>query len=427
MHAMVRLCVGLIAAACAASAAGAEIGKVILATGATSALRGASTVALARGAAIEEKDVLQTGPNSFLQVRFDDASIMALKEQSRLGVEEYRYAGKPDGQERAAFRLLKGAVRTITGTIGQERYEMRTSVSTVGIRGTMYALGVCEGDCVNADGTTAPDGAYGSVLGPSFGTNKLVSNNKAGESVIEQGQNFHIASINSLPALLLEQPSFLSARLPGKPAAVAAGTGAAGGASSDSRANTLPGAPNQIAATTATPQLVGGPQNLGAGGMPIGVHTASMMGQAGFVPGGGGAGIVRGQLAWTTTADMDLHLNLPTGQVVSCGAICAGGSRNVTFNGGTANAMLDRDNTTGTTNPANPAVENITVTGNVPPGNYTFFVRNFGGVPTASVLRVTGDNNATGRTHNVPTLTGGQQSPNFVVTRQPNGTATYNP
>lgn len=423
MHGMFRVCVGLIGAACAASAAGAEVGKVILATGDTSALRGAATVKLARGASVEEKDVLQTGASSFLQVRFNDTSIMALKEQSRLGVEEYRFAGKADGQERAAFRLLKGAVRTITGAIGQERYEMRTSVSTVGIRGTMYALGVCEGDCVNADGSKAPDGAYGSVLGPSFGTNKLVSNNQSGESVIDQGQHFHVASITSPPSLLLEQPSFLSARLPGKPAAVAAGTGAATGAASDSRANTLPGPVNQIAATTTTPQVLGGPQNLQAGGMPIGVQTMTMpapMMQAGFLSGGGGAGIVRGQLAWTTTADMDLHLNLPNGQQVFFG------NRTVNFNGATA--QLDMDNRVGSTNPANPAVENIVVTGsNVPPGNYTFFVRNFSGVPTSSVLRVTGDNNATGRTHNVPTLTGGQQSQNFVVTRNPNGSATYNP
>ena len=59
-------------------------------------------------------------------------------------------------------------------------------------------------------------------------------------------------------------------------------------------------------------------------------------------PGGfldiGSNGIIRGQLIWNTSADLDLYLTLPTGQVVSFGNV------SVTFNNGRARAMLDRDN-----------------------------------------------------------------------------------
>lgn len=414
---------GLLAALCSVSACAAEVGKVILASGETRAVRGGQSVPLARGAAIEDRDVLETGPKSSMQVRFADESIMALKEQSRLAIEEFRYSGRADGEERAAFRLLKGAVRTITGVIGRtdnDRYRMSTHVSTVGIRGTMYALGVCTGDCVNTDGSLAADGAYGSVLGPSFGTNKLTSINNAGPSVIDQGQHFHVATLDSPTTLLLEPPGFLSASLPGKPAALAAQTGAATGVAVDSRPNTLPPPINQIDATTATSRTIAGPQNLQAGGLPTGIHTATATILGGFVP-VGSVGIVRGQLVWTTTADMDLHMITPTNQQVFFG------NRTVVFGGATA--MLDLDNVVGSTNPANPAVENIAVTGTVPAGNYTFFVRNFrsSGPTTAPILRVTGDNNVTGRTYNVPALAGGQQSANHVVTRNPNGTVTYSP
>ena len=54
-------------------------------------------------------------------------------------------------------------------------------------------------------------------------------------------------------------------------------------------------------------------------------------------------------------------------------------------------------------------------------------MRNFSGVNTAPILRVTGDNNVTGRTYNVQTLSSGQSSPHHIVTRNPNGTATYSP
>jgi hypothetical protein len=94
-------------------------------------------------------------------------------------------------------------------------------------------------------------------------------------------------------------------------------------------------------------------------------------------PGGGfinvgGTGIIRGQLVWDTSADLDLHLTLPDQQQVFFA------NRSVTFNSGKATATLDHDNLGGTIDaPPNHRVENIAVNGVPAPGTYSFFVNSF--------------------------------------------------
>jgi uncharacterized protein YfaP (DUF2135 family) len=86
----------------------------------------------------------------------------------------------------------------------------------------------------------------------------------------------------------------------------------------------------------------------------------------------GSTGIIRGQLTWNTSADLDLYLTLPTGQVVSFGNV------SVTFNNGRARAMLDRDNRgTMIDFPPTTRVENIVVNGIPLAGLYTFIANNF--------------------------------------------------
>lgn len=91
----------------------------------------------------------------------------------------------------------------------------------------------------------------------------------------------------------------------------------------------------------------------------------------GFLP-VGSTGIIRAQLIWNTSADLDLYLTLPNGQVVSFGNV------SVTFNSGRAVAMLDHDNRGATIDvPPNIRVENIAVNGIPLAGLYSFIVNNF--------------------------------------------------
>ena len=91
----------------------------------------------------------------------------------------------------------------------------------------------------------------------------------------------------------------------------------------------------------------------------------------GFLP-VGSTGVLRAQLVWNTSADLDLYLTLPTGQVVSFGNVA------VSFNNGRALARLDHDNLGNRIDfQPNLRVENISVNGIPLGGLYTFLVNNF--------------------------------------------------
>ena len=123
----------------------------------------------------------------------------------------------------------------------------------------------------------------------------------------------------------------------------------------------------------------------------------------------GGTGVIRGQLVWNTSADLDLHLILPNQQEVFFG------NPRVTFNNGSATAELDHDNLGDEIDaPPNTRVENIVVTGTPQNGTYTFFVNNFNssGGSDEFTLRI-------GSPGNMQTLTGtlsdGENSENVIL------------
>ncbi len=97
---------------------------------------------LRKGAEINSGDIVQTGEEGRAQLRFSDGALVSLQPLSEFRVDEYRYAGKPDGEEKGFFSLLKGGFRTVTGWVGRgnrSAYRVTTSVATIGIRGTEYS------------------------------------------------------------------------------------------------------------------------------------------------------------------------------------------------------------------------------------------------------------------------------------------------
>jgi hypothetical protein len=104
--------------------------------------------ALARGAEIDAGDTISTGKGR-AQLRFTDGSFVSLKPNTDFRVDEYAFKGGNDTTERGFFSLLRGGLRTITGLVGRVRkgrYRMRTSVATLGIRGTDYNLDLLTDD-----------------------------------------------------------------------------------------------------------------------------------------------------------------------------------------------------------------------------------------------------------------------------------------
>lgn len=413
---------GLMAAIAAPSLHAAPAGRVLAAAGAPTAVRDGAEIKLSPGVVIEDRDVLSTGPGATLQVRFTDDSIVALRERSQLRIDEYRFEDKGSGAQRAFFSLVKGGFRTLTGLIGRTRhddYKVSTPTATIGIRGTHFALAECQQDCRAGDGSAEPDGLYGSVLGPASGTNRIAVANAAGETLIGQNQHFYVADSQTGPKFLLEPPGFLLDRLGGvKPSSSAklaeAGSASRGDITAESRVQTPPPPLAQVSqATIQTPFIA--TQGVQASGMSAALSVSEQAVQ--FQP-VGSSGLIRGQLVWLTSNDLDLHLRLPGGGHVYYG------NTTVTQGGGTF--KLDRDNLGGTINvPPNKRIENIASSGTPPAGTYAFYVHNFNGPSVSPVLTVTGDGGVTARTHNVPVLAPRAVSSNYNVIYSPGVAPVY--
>ena len=129
----------------------------------------------------------------------------------------------------------------------------------------------------------------------------------------------------------------------------------------------------------------------------------------------GAMGIIRGQLVWTSTADLDLHLLLPDGVEVFYA------NPTVIFNSERATARLDHDNLGGTIDiQPNIRVENISITGMPSAGLYSFFANSFStqNGTDSFTLRVSGG----GQTQVITgTLSNGQNSQMVTVNFRPPG------
>jgi hypothetical protein len=267
-------------------AAAADVGRVILSAGETTAVRQGQIVRLANGTMVQDADVLRTGPQSNMQVRFEDDSYVSLRENSEVRIDQFRFNGGK-GDESAFFSLLKGGLRAVTGLIGRtnhENYRMDTPTATIGIRGTDFALTHCQGDCRNPDGTPANNGTYGRVVGQSNGTNQVqVTNDSGPPAVLGISSNFFVRDRGSPVQLLLVAPDFVLSKLEsrnrGGSKGSSGGTGneqaSSGGAADESRPSTIP------APLPPLPFVV--TQDLGPQGAPAVVSNVALGTPNGFV------------------------------------------------------------------------------------------------------------------------------------------------
>jgi hypothetical protein len=90
---------------------------------------------------VENGDTLVSEKNTYAQIRFVDNSEITLKPGTTFRIENFSYdAGKPNADS-AAFDLVKGGLRSITGLLGKrnkEKFSLKTPSATIGIRGTTF-------------------------------------------------------------------------------------------------------------------------------------------------------------------------------------------------------------------------------------------------------------------------------------------------
>ena len=130
----------LLALASGGAYASVDAGRVQFVFGDSRALatNGAERV-LKKGDVVHEGDTVITGPSASLQLLMVDDAMVAVRPNSRLRIDTYRFQGKEDGSERGVLHLIKGAFRSITGAIGhtdKKNYKIITDTANIGIRGT---------------------------------------------------------------------------------------------------------------------------------------------------------------------------------------------------------------------------------------------------------------------------------------------------
>jgi hypothetical protein len=123
-----------------AGSALAEAGRFQFVHGEVSIIRAnGSQTAARKGDLVDEGDTIATGALAQAQLVMKDEGLIALRPDSRLRIDSYRFSGKADGSEQGVFGLIKGGFRSITGWIGRankDNYKVRTPTATIGIRGT---------------------------------------------------------------------------------------------------------------------------------------------------------------------------------------------------------------------------------------------------------------------------------------------------
>ena len=120
-------------------------GHVILAKGTVMAIaESGDQRTLKRRSKIMSGDIIKTGTNSSVQIRFVDKALMTIKANSEMNITDYQLA-KPNEKkkEKALMKLVKGGFRTISGQIGKgdkSAYKVDTPAASIGIRGTNYEV-----------------------------------------------------------------------------------------------------------------------------------------------------------------------------------------------------------------------------------------------------------------------------------------------
>ncbi|WP_201861817.1 Ig-like domain-containing protein [Microvirga soli] len=149
----------------AAAAAPVSIGRVEKASGSATVLRNGVSITLRLGDPVAKGDVVQTGPNSTLTIKFNDGTVFSLSSSARMVLNDMVYAADSNANS-ALLTLVQGVIGFVAGRIAKTGdLKIDTPVATMAIRGTAVQTEIAA-----ASGTTRfslltePDGSVGSIV-----------------------------------------------------------------------------------------------------------------------------------------------------------------------------------------------------------------------------------------------------------------------
>lgn len=185
-------------------------------------------ITASKGETLTTGTTLSTGPGSYAVLKFEDGTVVVLKENTTFQIQTYSFSAKAPEQSNAVFNMVRGGLRMITGLVtsrNRDALKVATPLATIGIRGTEFLA-----ELINP-----------LVVQTLVGSVSLT--NAAGTVIVAAGQVASVASSTALGTVgaagTIPPPNIPSVPLPpttpvpvaaGAPAAGATGVGAAGGA-----------------------------------------------------------------------------------------------------------------------------------------------------------------------------------------------------
>jgi len=160
---------------------------------------------------VESGDTLVSEKNTYAQIRFIDNSEITLRPGTTFKIENFAYdAEKPDGDS-AAFSLVKGGLRSITGLLGKrnkEKFQLKTPTATIGIRGTTFVAQWVE---VPAQEPRVDPAMPGADLAPGLHVavldGMIVVTNAGGAQNFPAGQFGYVPAVNQAPVVVPPHPA----------------------------------------------------------------------------------------------------------------------------------------------------------------------------------------------------------------------------
>ena len=191
------------------SYAASKAGQVLSITGrATATTADGDIRSVNKGSKLYSGDTISTSYSSYTRMKLDDGSFIMLRPDSRFTIDDFEY--KKGKEDRGIFSLLRGGFRAITGLISdKKKYKYRTSVATIGIRGTGFIVRVCNGDCLDIE-PPPKDGIYVEVTDKT-----VILSNNAGNFIYHEGQFAYIVDSNTPAETMDSRPDvFVQSPIP---------------------------------------------------------------------------------------------------------------------------------------------------------------------------------------------------------------------
>jgi hypothetical protein len=166
---------------------------------------------LVKGAAVFAGETVEVPEGGFAVLSMADSTRLTLPGGSAMQLAAYRYVPASPQTSVASFKLLKGAVRAVTGAIAKAEpanVKFFTETATIGIRGTALDVSCTSssGGLVQCSGASnfTVELRDGQIIVSSGGANSFIN---AGQSALIPAGNVKVQVVNSLPNVLGNIPN----------------------------------------------------------------------------------------------------------------------------------------------------------------------------------------------------------------------------